>query len=90
MNACRDGGTIIHLTPAYQGILENTKRLFSSVKRIGYKNLFDRLREGERKDETIRSFFFPEVNIGLGMLIFRSMVDRDIKIYGRYGRKTFS
>jgi len=81
MNACRDGGTIIHLTPAHQGILENTRKLFSSVKRIGYKNLFDRLREGERKDETIRSFFFPEVNIGLGMLIFRSMIDRHIKIH---------
>jgi nickel-dependent lactate racemase len=80
LNACKDGGTIIHLTPAYQGILENTKRLFSAVKKIGYKNLFERLREGERKDETIRSFFFPEINIGLGMIIFRSMVDRGIKI----------
>ncbi len=79
LNACKDGGTIIHLTPAHQGILENTKRLFSAVKKIGYKNLFERLREGERKDETIRSFFFPEINIGLGMIIFRSMIDRGVK-----------
>jgi hypothetical protein len=50
------------------------------VKKIGYKNLFERLSEGEREDETIRSFFFPEINIGLGMIIFRSMVDRGIKI----------
>lgn len=80
LNACRDGATIIHLTPAYQGILENTKRLFAAVKKIGYKELFERLRNGERSDETIRSFFFPEINIGLGMIIFRSMVDRHIKI----------
>ena len=79
LNACKDGATIIHCTPAYQGILENTKRLFSTVKKIGYKNLFERLREGERKDETVRSFFFPEINIGLGMIILRSMVDRGIK-----------
>ena len=80
LNACKDGATIIHCTPAYQGILENTRKLFSAVKKIGYKNLFERLREGERNDETIRSFFCPEINIGLGMLIFRSMIDRHIKI----------
>jgi len=79
-NACRDGATIIHVTPAYQGILENTKRLFAAVNKIGYKELFERLRNGEREDETIRSFFFPEINIGLGMVIFRAMVDRHIKI----------
>ncbi len=80
LNACEEGGTIIHLTPAYQGILENTRRLFSAVKKIGYKNLFERLKNGEREDETLRSFFFPEINIGLGMTIFRSMIDRKIRI----------
>jgi lactate racemase len=80
LNACTDGGTIIHLTPAHQGVLENTRRLFSAVKKIGYKNLFERLQRGEREDETLKSFFLPEVNIGLGMLIFRSMIDRQIRI----------
>ena len=80
LNAIQDGGTIIHSTPLHKGILENTQRLFSAVKRIGYKELFDRLKHGERKDETIRSFFFPEVNIGLGMIIFRSMIDHDVQI----------
>lgn len=80
LNACEEGGTIVHLTPAYQGILENTRRLFSAVKKIGYQNLFERLKNGDREDETLRSFFFPEINIGLGMTIFRSMIDRNIRI----------
>ncbi len=80
LNAIREGGTIIHCTPLHKGILENTKRLFSAVRRIGYKELFKRLKEGERRDETIRSFFFPEINIGLGMIIFRAMVDHHIRI----------
>jgi hypothetical protein len=80
LNACQDGGTIIHLTPAHQGILDNTRKLFSAVKKIGYKNLFQRLKNGEREDEILRGFFFPEINIGLGMMIFRSMIDRHIRI----------
>jgi nickel-dependent lactate racemase len=79
LNACRDGGTIILLTPSHQGILENTKRL-AAVRKIGYRELFERLRCGEREDETIRSFFLPEINIGLGMIIFRSMIDRHINL----------
>ncbi len=80
LNAIKDGGTIIHSTPLYEGILQNTKKLFSAVKKIGYKELFDRLKNGERNDKTIRSFFFPEVNIGLGMIIFRAMVDHHVQI----------
>jgi nickel-dependent lactate racemase len=80
LNACQDGGTIIHLTPAYEGLREGTKRLFVSVQKMGYQNLFTRLKSGERKDESIRSFFYPEVNIGGGMTLFRAMVDRNIRI----------
>ncbi len=80
LNACQDGGTIIHLTPAYKGILEGTRSLFSRVKSIGYKELFSRLEHGEREDESVRGFFYPEINIGLGMILFRAMVDRGIRI----------
>ena len=80
LDACQDGGTIIHLTPAYEGIREGTKRLFSTVNSIGYKNLFARLKDGERTDESVRSFFFPEVNIGVGMTFLRAMVDRGIRM----------
>ena len=80
LNAIEDGGTIIVATPLHNGIVENTNKLFSAVKKIGYRELFDRLKHGERKDETIRSFFFPEVNIGLGMVIFRSMIDHGVRI----------
>ncbi|MBI5968027.1 MAG: nickel-dependent lactate racemase [Deltaproteobacteria bacterium] len=80
LNACQDGGTIIHLTPAYEGVRAGTKRLFSTVRTIGYEPLFERLKSGERKDESVRSFFYPEVNIGGGMTIFRAMVKRRIQI----------
>ena len=80
LNACEDGGTLIHLTPAYEGILTGTKKLFSTIHTVGYRKLFDRLRSGERKDETIRSFFFPEVNIGVGTTFFRAIVDRGIRM----------
>jgi nickel-dependent lactate racemase len=80
LNGCEDGGTIIHLTPAYEGIRSGTKKLFSAVHAIGYKELFARLKAGEREDEAIRSFFFPEINIGLGTTIFRAMHDRRIRI----------
>jgi nickel-dependent lactate racemase len=80
LNGSRDGGTIIHLTPAYEGIRSGTKKLFSAVNAIGYKDLFARLKEGEREDEPVRSFFYPEVNIGMGMTIFRAMVDRHVRI----------
>jgi lactate racemase len=80
LNACQDGGTIIHVTPCYEGIRSGTKKLFSTIKTIGYKDLFARLKAGERKDESIRSFFYPEINIGVGMTISRAMVDRHIRI----------
>jgi len=80
LNACQDGGTIIHLTPAYEGLPTGTKKLFSTVRAMGYENLFERLKSGERKDESVRSFFYPEVNIGGGMTIFRAMVKRRIRI----------
>jgi hypothetical protein len=50
------------------------------VNAIGYKDLFARLKGGERTDESVRSFFYPEINIGLGMNIFRAMIDRGIRI----------
>lgn len=78
LSACQEGGTIIHLTRAYEGIREGTKRLFSTINVIGYKNLFDRLKGGERADEFVRSFFYPEINIGVGMTFIRAMVDRHI------------
>lgn len=80
MNACADGGTIVLLTPAHEGIRSGTKKLFSSVKAIGYKNLFARLRAGEREDPSVRSFFYPEINIGVGMIVMRAMMDRGIRI----------
>jgi len=80
LNACEDGGTIIHLTPAYEGVREGTKRLFSTIKAVGYRNLFARLKSGERADESVRSFFFPEINIGGGITLIRAMTDRHIRI----------
>lgn len=80
LNGCQDGGTIIHLTPAYEGIRPGTKRLFSAVHAIGYKHLFGRLKGGEREDEVVRSFFYPEINIGVGTTIFRAMFDRHVRI----------
>ena len=80
LNGCKDGGTIIHLTPAYEGIRSGTRKLFSIVNTLGYKNIFARLKAGEREDEGIRNFFYPEINIGGAMNIFRAMVDRDIRI----------
>jgi len=80
LNACQDGGTIIHLTPSYEGVREGTKRLFSTVNALGYKNIFALLKAGEREDESVRCFFYPEINIGGGMTIFRAMVDRGIRL----------
>ena len=47
---------------------------------IGYKNLFARLKSGERTDESVRSFFIPEVNLGAGMSLIHAMVDRHIRM----------
>lgn len=80
LNACQDGATIIHLTPANEGVRSGTKKLFSTVKALGYEPIFDRLKRGERKDESVRSFFYPEVNIGGGMTIFRAMAKRCIRL----------
>jgi len=80
LNGCVDGGTIIHLTRAYEGIRPGTKKLFSTVNRLGYRDLFERLRRGEREGEEIRPFFYPEINIGVGTTIFRAMFDRQIRI----------
>ncbi len=80
LNACEDGATIIHLTPAHQGIRSGTKKLFSTVNSIGYKKLFTQLQAGERGDETVRSFFFPEINIGVGITFIQAVVDRHIRL----------
>lgn len=80
LNGCVDGGTIIHLTRAYEGIRSGTKRLFSIVNRLGYRDLFERLKGGEREGEEIQPFFYPEINIGVGTTIFRAMFDRRIRI----------
>lgn len=80
LSACEDGGTIVHLTPSFEGVRAGTRKLFATVKAMGYETLFDRLKSGERKDESVRNFFYPEVNIGGGMTIFRAMIKRKIRM----------
>ena len=80
LDACEDGGTIVHLTPSYEGVRAGTRKLFASVRQSGYRSLFARLKSGERREESVRNFFFPEINIGSGMTIFQAMEDRRIRI----------
>lgn len=80
LTACQDGGTIIHLTPAYEGVRDGTKKLFATVNALGYKNIFAKLKAGERQDPSVRNFMYPEINIGGAMNIFRAMVDRKVRI----------
>ncbi len=80
LGACEDGGTVVHLTPSYEGVRTGTRKLFATVKSMGYESLFQRLKSGERQDESVRTFFYPEVNIGGGMTIFRAMVKRRIRV----------
>ncbi len=80
LTACQDGATIIHLTPAYEGVRDGTKKLFATVNALGYKNIFAKLKAGERQDPSVRNFMYPEINIGGAMNIFRAMVDRKVRI----------
>jgi len=80
LTACQDGGTIIHLTPAHEGVRDGTKKLFATVNALGYKNIFAKLKAGERQDASVRNFMYPEINIGGAMNLFRAVVDRKVRI----------
>ncbi len=80
LDACEDGGTIVHLTPSHEGVRAGTRKLFATVRESGYRSLFARLKSGERQEASVRNFFFPEINIGSGMTIFQAMEDRRIRI----------
>ena len=80
LTACEDGGTIVHLTPAYEGVRDGTRKLFATVKALGYKAIFEKLKAGERQDASVRNFMYPEINIGGAMNLFRAIVDRKVKI----------
>jgi hypothetical protein len=68
------------LTPAHEGVRDGTRKLFATVNALGYKNIFAKLKAGERQDEAVRNFMYPEINIGGAMNLFRAMVGRKVRI----------
>ena len=76
----KDGGTVIHSTPAYQGILEGTYKLFAESEGLLASDLIALLQKGLRYDPRVAGFYKPEVGTGASTVLLRMLRERSIKI----------
>ena len=76
----KDGGTVIHSTPSYQGILEGTYKLFAESEGLLASDLISLLQKGMRYDPRVAGFYKPEVGLGASTVLLQMLRERSVKI----------
>lgn len=76
----RDGGTVIHSTASYGGILEGTYKLFTETKGLLASDIVAMINRGMRMDPKVVGFYRPEVGLGLSSTLLRMLRERDVDV----------
>lgn len=76
----KDGGTVIHSTPAYQGILDGTYKLFADTEGLLVSELVALLQRGMRYDPRVVGFYKPEIGLGVSTVILQMLRERSVKV----------
>jgi lactate racemase len=76
----KDGGTVIHSTPAYNGILEGTYKMFAETQGTLISDLLALLRRGMRYDPRVAGFYKPEIGLGVSTVMLQMLRERDVKV----------
>jgi nickel-dependent lactate racemase len=76
----KDGGTVIHSTPAYNGCLEGTYKLFAETQGVLVKDLLALLRRGMRCDPCVAGFYKPEIGLGVSTVLLQMLRERDVRV----------
>ncbi len=76
----KDGGTVIHSTPSYNGILEGTYKLFAETQGLLVSQLIALLQKGMRCDPRVAGFYKPEVGLGAATVLLQMLRERLVKV----------
>lgn len=76
----KDGGTVIHSTPSYNGILEGTYKLFVETQGLLASQLIALLQRGLRYDPRVAGFYKPEVGVGASTVLLQMLRERLVKV----------
>lgn len=76
----KDGGTVIHSTPAYNGILEGTYKLFADTQGLLISELIAMLQRGMRYDPRVVGFYKPEIGLGVSTVLLQMLRERLVKV----------
>lgn len=76
----KDGGTVIHSTPSYNGILEGTYKLFAETQGLLVSQLIALLQKGMRCDPRVTGFYKPEVGLGASTVLLQMLRERLVKV----------
>lgn len=76
----KDGGTVIHSTPSYSGILEGTYKLFAETQGLLVSQLIALLQKGMRCDPRVAGFYKPEVGLGAATVLLQMLRERLVKV----------
>lgn len=76
----KDGGTVIHSTPSYNGILEGTYKLFADTQGLLVSQLIALLQRGMRYDPRVAGFYKPEVGLGASTVLLQMLRERLVKV----------
>jgi hypothetical protein len=76
----KDGGTVIHSTASYGGILEGTYKLFTETKGLLASDIIAFLKRGMRMDPKVAGFYRPEVGLGISSTLLRMMRERLVNV----------
>jgi lactate racemase len=76
----KDGGTIIHSTPAYHGIQDGTYKLFAESEGLFACDVIALFQKGVRCDPKVAGFYKPEVGLGASTVLLQMLRERSIRI----------
>jgi nickel-dependent lactate racemase len=76
----KDRGTVIHATPAYNGILDGTYKLFAETEGLLVSDLVALLQRGMRYDPRTVGFYKPEIGLGVSTVLLEMLRERFVKV----------
>jgi len=76
----KDKGTVIHSTPAYNGILEGTYKLFAETQGLLISELIALLQRGMRYDSRVVGFYKPEIGLGVSTVLLQMLREKLVKV----------
>jgi nickel-dependent lactate racemase len=76
----KDGGTVIHSTPAYNGILEGTYKIFTETEGLLASELVALLQRGMRYDPRVAGFYKPEIGLGGSIVLLQMLHERSVNV----------